>query len=272
MSYENFAPAVWSKHIQHELEKSCVLLEDCNRQFEGEIKHASRVKILGVGRPALFDYTGASIGSPEKVADSSVYIEVEKAKGFNFAVDDIDRAQTTPGLMEALTEESSRALAEARDKYIAEKAKKAGKLSDSTAVSSADDAKSAIDNAFVWLWGNGVKISDGVSIVLPPWYYSLFKDKLTQLFTDNVEMIRKGIIGMYNGAPVKLSDNLYNDNTDDYIMVRTKRAIAFAGALSEVEAYRPADLFADALKGLDVYGAKVVRPKEMYVIKAHKGQ
>jgi len=53
-------------------------------------------------------------------------------------------------------------------------------------------------------------------------------------------------------------------------MVRTGRAIAFAGAIDQVEAYRPETLFSDAMKGLNVYGAKIVRPKELQVIKAHK--
>ncbi len=270
MSYNNFKATVWSKYIEKELEKSCVMLEDCNRQHDGEIKRAEKVKILGVGRPTLFDYTGSAIGTPEHVADSSVFLEIEKAKAFNFAVDDIDRAQGVEGLMEALTEESSKALAEARDGYIAGKCLDAGKLTSSTQTNTAALCKTAVDTAFEWLWSNGVKINDGVSVIIAPWFYSLFKDKLTELYTDNVELIRKGVIGRYNGAEVRISDNLYNDGTDDYMMIRTKRAIAFAGQIQQVEAYRPHDLFADALKGLDVYGAKVVRPKEMYVIKAHK--
>lgn len=270
MSYSQFKAQVWSKHIQAELEKSCVLLEDCNRTFEGDIKRAEKVKILGVGKPTLFDYTGAAIGNPETIADTSVFLEIEKAKAFNFAVDDIDRAQGIEGLMEALTEESSKVLAEARDSYIASKSLEAGMITASTQTDTATKCKTQLDNAFEWLWENGVKINDGVTIVISPWFYSLFKEKLTELYTDNVELIKKGIIGRYNGAQVKLSDNLYNDGTDDYMMIRTKRAIAFAGQIQHVEAYRPHDLFADALKGLDVYGAKVVRPKEFYVLKAHK--
>ena len=68
---------------------------------------------------------------------------------------------------------------------------------------------------------------------------------------------------------VKISNNLHNDGTDDYLMVRTRRAVAFAGQISETEAYRPAGRFQDAVKGLDVYGAKVVRPNEMAAIKVH---
>ena len=44
---------------------------------------------------------------------------------------------------------------------------------------------------------------------------------------------------------------------------------AHAGQINETEAYRPEGLFKDAVKGLDTYGAKVVRPKELYVVKAH---
>ncbi len=185
-------------------------------------------------------------------------------------VDDVDKAQGVDGLMEKLTEESAAGLAEARDTFIASLAPEAGKLSDSAAITTADGAKAAVDAAFEYLWNNGVKVSEQTTIIITTWFYNLFKDKLTDLYTDNVELVKKGIIGMYNGAPVKLSNNLYSDGTDDYMMIKTKKAIAFAGQIEKTEAYRPHNLFADALKGLDVYGAKVVRPKELYVIRARK--
>jgi hypothetical protein len=50
---------------------------------------------------------------------------------------------------------------------------------------------------------------------------------------------------------------------------RTTRAIAFAEQLNEVEAYRPEKRFADAVKGLHLYGAKVVFPDEIFVIKVY---
>ena len=185
-------------------------------------------------------------------------------------VDDVDKAQSKPGLMEKLTEESAVGLAEARDTFVASLAKDAGAFSTSAAITTADDAKSAVDTAFEYLWDNGVRVNESTNIIISTWFYNLFKDKLTDLYTDNLEMIKKGVIGMYNGAMVKLSNNLYNDGTDDYMMIKTKKAIAFAGQIEKTEAYRPHNLFADALKGLDVYGAKVVRPKELYVIKARK--
>ena len=270
MAYSNFKPLVWSKHIQRELEKATVLQEDCNTEFEGEARQGSRVKILGVARPTIGDYTGQNIGAPEDVPDTAVYLDIDRAKFFNFGVDDVDKAQSVEGLMQALMAESASGLAQERDRYIASLAKDAGGFSQSLQIGTAAAAKEALDDAFVWLWNNDVKINDEVVITLTPWYYNLFKDSLTALYTDNVELIRKGVVGMYNAAMVKISTNLYNDGTDDYMMIRTKKAIAFAGQINETEAYRPEQLFKDAVKGLDTYGAKVVRPKELYVIKAHE--
>ena len=53
-------------------------------------------------------------------------------------------------------------------------------------------------------------------------------------------------------------------------MIRTDKAIALAAQVSKTEAYRPDKFFADAVRGLDVFGAKIVRQNEIYVIKAHK--
>ncbi len=269
MAYNNFKPIVWSQHIQHELEAASVMQEDCNTEFEGDAKRGTRVKILGVTRPTIGNYTGTDIGAPEELADTEQYLDIDQAKFFNFGVDDVDKAQSIEGLMPALMQESAAALAQERDRFIASKAVEAGKLSESLSITDAAAAKAAVDDAFVWLWSNDVKINDEVVITVTPWFYNLFKEALTALYTDNLDLIKRGIVGMYNGATVKISTNLHNDGTDDYLMIRTKKAIAFAGQINQTEAYRPAQRFQDAVKGLDTYGAKVVRPKELYVIKAH---
>ena len=269
MAYANFKPTIWSKKIQHELTKFTVLQEDCNTTLQGEARMGETVKIIGATRPTAKTYVpGTNIEAAETPAGTTVDLKIDQYKYTHFLVDDVDEAQAIDGVMEALMQESAAELAEKRDSYIASLAKDATQASASAAITTADAAKKAVDAAFVQLWDNGVKIGADVSIVITPWFYNLFKDKLTELYTNNVEMIKKGIIGMYNGAMVKLSNNLYNDETDDYMLIRTKGAIAFAGGISKVEPYRPEGQFSDAVKVLDTYGAKIVRPKELYVIKA----
>ena len=90
-------------------------------------------------------------------------------------------------------------------------------LSDSTAITTSTAAKKAIDNAFEYLWNNGVTTKDKVTIYLAPWFYTLFQDKLVELKTDNDNLLAKGVLGLYNSANVKMSNQLHNDGTDDHI-------------------------------------------------------
>jgi len=271
LAYANFKQTFWSKYIQHELEKKAILADFCNRQFEGEAKYGNQIKILGVGRPSIGNYTGADIGTPETVQDSSVFLTIDKAKYFNFMVDDVDKAQSKPGLMEALMEEATLAMALQIDSDIAEIAgKNAGTTSTSTQINSASLAKTAIDAAILKLRENDVPLDADVVMEIPPFVYAYLKEKYIDLDTDNTEMLRKGIMGRYDGVRVRVTNNLYNDGTDYYCLVRTKKAVAYVNQIDKVEPYRPEGLFSDAIKGLNVYGIKVVRPKELYVIKAHK--
>lgn len=270
MAYTNFKQTFWSKHIQHELEKKAILAEYTNREFQGEAKHGNQVKILGVGRPSIGNYVGTDIGTPETVQDSSVFLTIDKAKYFNFMVDDIDKAQTVPGLMESLMEEATLAMALQIDSDIAALAVGAGAASASTQVTTAAGAKTLIDAAILSLRENDVQISADVVMELPPFMYQLMKDKYIELDTANSEMMKKGIMGFYDNVRVRVSNNLYNDGTDYYAMVRTKKAIAYVNQIDKVEPYRPEGLFSDAIKGLNVYGMKVVRPKELYAIKCRK--
>lgn len=270
MSYNNFKATVWSKYIQLELERKAILAAFCNTKFEGQAKHNEMVKILGVGTPTIGDYTGAPIADPETVDDSSVFMRIDQAKYFNFKIDDVDKAQAKPGLMEAILTNTTRAMALKRDSHVAAQAVNAGASSASLEIATKAAAKAAIDAAILALRENDVEIGMEVVIELPYWVYLLFKNNLTELKTNNDELIKKGIIGMYDNCLIRTSNNLYNDGTDYYAMARTKDAIAFAGGIDKTEAYRPEKSFSDAMKGLNCFGAKVVRPKELYAIKMHK--
>lgn len=271
MSYSNFKPIIWSRFIQTELEKKCKLVEDCNRQFEGEARLGSRVKILGAVAPEIFDYDAAAgMDAPQTIEGISVHLDVDQAKAFNFMVDDLDRLQASPELMPVMMEEAGRKMAAARDRFVASLAKESVNMLDSKKVTTPAEAKALVDEALLKLRENDVDVSDNVSITVSPFFYQLFRDALTEIKTNNDELIARGVVGMYDCAKVVLSNNLYNDGTDDYLMVRTNKAIAFASAIDETEAYRPEKYFSDAIKGLNVYGGRVVRPKELVVIKAHK--
>lgn len=268
MAYQNFKQTIWSKYIEQQLPKFTVFEQDCDYKWKGEVKNGKTVKILGVGRPTIGDYTGADIGTPEAISDSAATLAIDHAKFFNFAVDDVDEAQSSEGLMEALLCESNHAMAEERDKFIAkELALGAGKTIAATITDKAT-AKKAVDEAIQWLWANGVSDKDNCALYLSPTVYMYLIDYMTEVKCGDGKLSADGTLQKYMGFKVRLTNNLHVDSTGKtYIILKTSRALAFASGIDSVEAYRPHGYFSDAVKGLNTFGGKVIRPNEICAIK-----
>jgi len=71
MAISNFQQTVWSKKIQLQLDTITSLKDHCDFQFEGEIKYAKEVKILGVTRPTIRTYVPGTSLTREAGTDSS---------------------------------------------------------------------------------------------------------------------------------------------------------------------------------------------------------
>ena len=93
----------------------------------------------------------------------------------------------------------------------------------------------------------------------------LYKAELDKLSSNN-DLMEHGCIGSIAGCKVFVSNNIALEDNHHMCFMRTKRAIAFAEQISEVEAYRPERRFADALKGLHLFGTAVVYPEELVVL------
>ena len=264
MAVTNFIQTIWSKKIQDDLELKCKLVDNCLRDYEGDCKHAKTVKILGVGEPTISAYTSAGI-NVEEMSDVFHDLVIDQANYFAFYVDDIDQAQSVPGLRERYQEKAVHGLAVARDTYVAKECiAKATNATTATALT-ADAIKTAIDNAIVALRERNFD-EEGV-IEITPAVYNLFKNHLITQSTNNPEYIKKGIVGVYDDFEVVMSNNLHKDSNYAYCDVRGKKAIAFAGQINEVEAMRVEKYFKDMVRGLDTFGAKVIDNKRIQVIK-----
>ena len=257
MAVTNFIQQIWSKKILDALELQCKLVDNCLREYEGDCKYAQSVKILGVGEPTIGDYTGADI-TIDDMSDEGQVLTIDQAKYFAFYVDDVDKAQSVPGLPEEYQRKSVHALAVARDTYVATLIQGASNKTPVSAMTE-EGFKKAVDDAIVALRERNFD-EDGV-IEITPAAYNLFKNHLITLSTNNPEYIKKGIVGMYDGFEVVMSNNLKTPGC-----VRGKKAIAFAGQLEKVEACRAEKRFADIVKGLDVYGAKVIDEDRIQVL------
>lgn len=281
MAVTHFIQTIWSKKIQDDLEEKCKLVKDCTREYEGDCQYAQTVKILGVGDPTIGNYLGQDI-TIEAMTDKSQDLVIDVQKYFAFEVPDVDKAQSVPGLPEKYQEKSVKALALAREKFVGalvagkaqatkdEEAKnstyKTGATNIVTATNKTKAAiRAALTSAIVKLRENN--FDDSGVIEITPADYALFKDELIDLKTNNDELIKRGVVGMFDNYEVKSTNNIYRDSTNAYAIVRSKHAIAFVGQINKVEAGRMEKRFSDYIRGLDVYGAKIIDQKQIVCVK-----
>ncbi len=271
MAVTNFIQTIWSKKIQDDLELKCKLVDNCLRDYEGDVKHAQSVKILGVGEPTIGAYNSGTDITIEEMSDRGQTLTIDQANYFAFYVDDVNQAQSVPGLKEKYQEKAVHGLAIARDTYIAGLIKgvtTAANVTTATALSK-EAIKTAIDSAIVALRERNFD-EEGV-IEITPAVYNLFKNELITLSTNNPEYIKKGIVGVYDDFNVIMSNNMAKDTSGStkyaYCDIRGKKAIAFAGQINEVEALRAEKRFKDIVRGLDTFGAKVIDEARIQVIK-----
>ena len=284
MAVQHFKQTIWSKMIQDDLEERCKLVQDCTREYEGDVKYAQTVKILGVGDPTIGNYTGQDI-IIEALNDKSQDLTIDVQKYFAFEVPDVDKAQSVPGLPEKYQEKAVKGLALTREKFVGalvagkaqstadEEAKNSNyKPGASTIVTATNKTKAAIraalTSAIVKLRENN--FDDSGVIEISPADYALFKDELIDLKTNNDELIKRGVVGMFDNYEVKSTNNIYADNDYTYGIVRSKHAIAFVGQINEVEAGRMEKRFSDYIRGLDVYSAKIIDQEQLVCVKIPK--
>lgn len=270
----NFQQTIWSKSILRSLEKITSLRNHCNFQYEKDSKNAKEVKILSVNRPTIRTYVPGTALVRESAADSSQLLQLNQYRYFNFEVEDIVKAQSVPGLMEALTDEAGKGLALEGDKYVAEVVKEAvdgGEVEASEVIAlTTANAMSSVEDGFAALYGNDCKVSDTFYLEVAPKVFTTYRQQLTELSTNNPEILKKGAVGKINNAFVCVENCLPEGEGAYYNILRTDKAVAFAEQIDKVEKYRPEDAFTDAVKGLYVFGAKIVRPNEIYVMKTAK--
>lgn len=273
----SFIPEIWSAAMLESLKKALVFAQPgvVNRDYEGAIKNmGDTVRIRSISRPTIATYTKNSTSiSPENLTDAQRSLLIDQAKYFAFEVDDIDSAQSPGGELEAALKEAVYGLRDGADQYVsalysgADSANALGTVS----VTTGDLAYTQLRKLKVKLDEANVP-QEGRWVVVPPWYEGLLLevDKFVRLdASGTTEGLRNGQIGRALGFNVLASNNCVNVTGDDWsVMAGHTSAISFAEQINKVETYRPENAFSDALKGLYVYGAKLVRPSAIATVVA----
>ncbi len=282
MAIDNFIPEVWSARLLENLHKALVYGQDgvVNRDYEGEIKNVGdTVKINSIGPITIGTYTkNTDITAPETLSGDQTLLQITEAKYFNFQVDDIDAAQQKPKIMDAAMREAAYGLRDVADQFIA--SLYVGVASGNTIGDDTNPVVPTSSDAYDYLVDLGVLLdednvpSDGRWVIVPPWFHGLLlKDNrfVASGSSSADQRLRNGQVGEAAGFMVLKSNNVPNDSGTKYkIIAGHPMAWAYAEQILKLEAYRPEKRFADAVKGLHVYGAKLVRPSAIAVMTANK--
>jgi N4-gp56 family major capsid protein len=281
MAVKNFIPEIWSAQLLTSLKKSLVYgaPDVANRNYEGEIaERGDTVKITSISRPTVDDYeANVTVITPEELTDAQRSLLVDQSKYFAFKVDDVDKRQAAGNVMPEAMAEAAYALRDVADRYIA------GLYTGVIAANALGTVNIATGtDAYEQLVELGVKLdeadvpSEGRWVVLPPWYHGKLRNNPNfinaEKSADGGAALRNGIIGEAAGFSVRKSNNTPSlDAGDDNIVIAGyPGAISFAEQINKVEAYRPESSFSDAMKGLHLYGAKLVRPNAIATLQASR--
>lgn len=265
-NFDNFIPELWSARLLANLDKTFVYPQCANRTYEGEVRNlGDTVHIQKFGDIQVADYTKATgVGTPKDPgAGSTVTLVIDQAKYFNFKVEDIEAVQANVNLMEKAMQRAAYAIGDVIDQYIAAFVNQAGINAGEVAVTP--------QNAYDTLVDLKVKFNKenvpaaGRFVVVPPEFLGMLEkdDRYTKNYDANV--MANGVKGRVAGFDILESNNVpfASEGSKYSLMAGTDMAIAYAGQIAKIEAYRPEQSFSDACKGLYVYGAKVVEPKAL---------
>ena len=270
---------IWASELQSSLKKTLVFAgpKAVNRNYQGDIQGAGNsVRIISISRPTVATYTPDSTSiSFETLTDAERTLLIDQSKYFAFELDDVVTAQTALGkkLLTEAAQEAAYALGDTADQFVAAlytEAATANEIGTRSITSTALAVTGLIDLA-VKLDTSNVPRQSRYAII-PPWYHGLLMG--SDLFarvdaSGSSETLRNGIVGRAFGFDVYVSNNVINTTGDDYLVsAGYTGAITYAEQINKVESLRPESAFSDAIKGLHLYGAKLVRPTGIATMEA----
>lgn len=282
MATTNFIPTIWSARILAALEKQLVYTKFFNRDYEGEIRDAGdTVKIGLVGAPTVKKYTkGTDIAAPDDVTVTDATLSVDQADYFNIAVDDVDAAQSKINLLESASSQTGYAFGDVTDQYLAGLlvAGTGGTIGTKAAPKSITDAKpedayNLLVDLKVALDRQNCPTAGRVCVVPPEFEGFMLKDSrfVAVATNDSNERLTEGTVYKSAGFEIHVSNNAPHDakggsgSTTVYdVIAGCDQSGTYADQILNTEAYRPEKSFKDAVKGLHVYGAKVLRSACVY--------
>ena len=268
---QHFIPEIFSKKLQAKFYANTVLAEVTTNEYEGEISgQGDKVNIRTVPAVTVADYTGSL--SYADVTSGTVELNINKAKSYAFKVDDILRQQADIDFMNAAAEDAAQNMKIAIQQDVFANVGAGSSLTDvnsSEAGTNAGNILGHILTAGRTLDENNIPETERFMIIDPATAAIIKNSDLKQAYLtgDAESPIRNGNIGMIDRFTVYVSNNLPSSGSVTTGLFGHPKAVAYASQMTNTETVRLESSFGDGVRGLAVYGYKVVVPTAIGEIK-----
>lgn len=271
MAIDNFVPEIWSAALLSALRDRLVYGSLLNSDYEGEIEAAGdTVRINTIGDPSVAAYTPWSTSiTYAALTDTEQTLVVDQADYFAFAVEDIEIRQALPGVVEEATKNAAVKMAEEIEDYLADTLYAGVNATGNDLGAKTNDISDAT-NGYGLLVDLATTLDrdncpdEGRWVVVPPEFYAgLLQDNrfVDASRSGSTEALRNGFVGTAAGFQVHKSNRTPDPTAGTYAVIAGHNSAAtFAQQIAKVEAIRLESAFKDGVRGLQLYGAKVLRP------------
>ena len=267
----NFIPELWSALLSGYLKKSLVYGSVVNRNYEGIIKEqGDRVHITEISDVTINSYVrGSTTLTYESLLDAGSILAISESKSFSFRLDDCDKVQAAGVLIGPATEKASYAVKDVMDIFIANtliaEPGITANLGDDTTPLEVNSSNIRSTLLLISRMLDDAKVPRaGRWIVLPPWAIQDMVQADVNVGTPNVDLLRDGLIVKAYGFSVMMSQNCPNTAGAKFkVLAGTEFAATFAEQLNKIEAIRLEGSFSDAVRGLYLFGCKVIHPESL---------
>jgi hypothetical protein len=287
----NFIPEIWSGKLIENFYDATVLAAISNTDYEGEIKNqGDTVNIRTQPNITIRDYVKGQNLVVENPDKPKLQLVIDKGEYFACVEDDIDRVQSDIKLMDMWSKDASEQMKIKIDQRVLtdmlpdisaqNKGATAGAVSGAfnlgttaSPLTVSKDGSGGTASVLDLIVDLGTVLDEancpeqGRFLVIPARMAGLIKKselKDASLTGDGTSVVRNGRLGMIDRFTLYVSHNLkVTTSTKYHIVAGTKMGLTFASQMTEMETLRSTSTFGDIIRGLQVYGYKVVKPEAL---------
>lgn len=280
----NFIPEIWSGKLIENFYDATVLAAISNTDYEGEIRqYGDTVNIRTTPEITIRTYTKGQTLQVENPDKPKLQLLIDKGEYFSCIEDDVDKVQSDIALMDTWSKDASERMKIKIDQRVltdllpdiasTNKGASAGRITGNIDLGTSASAIAITkSNVLEYIVDMGTVLDEancpesGRFLVIPAKMAGMIKKsdlKDASITGDSMSVIRNGRLGMIDRFTIYMSHNLFVSSGKFSLIAGHKMGFTFASQMTNMETIRSESTFGNIVRGLQVYGYKVVKPEAL---------